>query len=144
MSNTDITTYTEINWDQLDSAIAAYPPDVPAFMFNLLRFHETAHYGDSSYTACSGQEAYLTRYIPAFNNVVGPLGGSEMVYGGAVLAGIVGEADQPWHAVGLVRYPRLQTFYDVTQNAEYLATAEPHRKAALADWRLYLSAPLAP
>jgi hypothetical protein len=64
MSNTDIVTYTEINWDRLNSAIAAYPSDVPAFMLNLLRFHETAHYGDSSYTACTGQEAYLTRYIP--------------------------------------------------------------------------------
>ena len=45
-------------------------------------------------------------------------------------------------AAGLIRYPRLSVFRDLVQDSGYLATAEPHRKAALSDWRLYLSAPL--
>lgn len=141
MSNTDATSYTEINWEQLDSAIAMYPPDEPAFMLNLLRFHINAQYDDTAYAPCSGQEAYLNRYVPAFNEVIEPLGGAQAVFAGAVLTGIVGEADQPWHATALIRYPSLSTFLDLVRDRDYLATAEPHRKAALADWRLYLSTP---
>ena len=62
----------------------------------ILRFHHVAQYDDPSVASCSGQEAYLTRYIPAFNAVMGPLGGAQTVFAGAVLGGIVGEVDQPW------------------------------------------------
>lgn len=134
--------YTEINEDQLDALMAGEHADAPAFMLNLLRFHETAQYPDGSFDTCSGQEAYLTRYVPAFNNVIGPLGGAEMQFGGAILAGIVGEVDQPWHAAAVVRYPALSVFRDLLRDRDYLATAEPHRRAALADWRLYLTTPL--
>ena len=46
----------------------ALPENTPFVMLNLLRFKEQADYQNHNNIApCSGQEAYLNRYVPAFN-----------------------------------------------------------------------------
>jgi uncharacterized protein (DUF1330 family) len=128
---------TEIDPAGLDAATAALPPGEPLFMINLLRFNEEADYGDAGFAPCSGREAYLTRYLPAFNEVVQSYGASELVFGGDVAARIVGPADDVWDSIGLVRYTSIEMFRGLIADPTYLKTAEPHRVAALADWRLY-------
>jgi uncharacterized protein (DUF1330 family) len=134
---------TEIDPTDLDAAVAAFPTDSPLFMVNLLRFHDEAHYASTSDARpCSGQEAYLTRYLPAFNNAVQLYGGSELVFAGIVVARVVGPVGDNWDAVGVAHYPSINAFRDLVDDAGYQNAAEPHRRAALADWRLYATTAL--
>jgi uncharacterized protein (DUF1330 family) len=134
---------TEIDPTDLDAAVAAFPTDSPLFMVNLLRFHADARYASTDDAeACSGQEAYLTRYLPAFNTAVQPHGGSELVFAGIVIARVVGPVDDTWDAVGVAHYPSINAFRDLVNDTGYQNTAEPHRRAALADWRLYATTAL--
>ena len=134
---------TEVDPTDLDAAVAAFPTDSPLFMVNLLRFHDQALYTSASEgEPCSGQEAYLTRYLPAFNNAVQPYGGSELVFAGIVVARVVGPVGDNWDAVGVAHYPSINAFRDLVNDAGYQNAAEPHRRAALADWRLYATTAL--
>jgi uncharacterized protein (DUF1330 family) len=135
---------TELDPADLTAAIAAFPADRPVYMVNLLRFRPQAEYPDGSDAAAgSGQDAYLTRYLPAFTIAVKPYGGSELVFAGLVVANLVGPVDDTWDAVGVVRYPNIKAFHDLVHDDRYLTTAEPHRRAALAGWRLYATTALA-
>lgn len=134
---------TEIDPADLTAAVAAFPADSPVFMLNLLRFHDHAQYTTGSKAqACSGQEAYLTRYLPAFNDAVQPYGGSDLIFAGIVVARMVGPVDDSWDAVGIARYPSIRAFQNLLNDPGYAANAEPHRRAALADWRLYATTAL--
>lgn len=134
---------TEIDPNDLAAAVAAFPADSPVFMVNMLRFHDQARYAaDSSFAPCTGQEAYLTRYLPAFNEVVTPLGRSDLAFAGSVVARVLRPAEEIWNAVGVARYPNIDTFRRVLEDPGYQEHAEPHRAAALADWRLYATVKL--
>ncbi len=134
---------TDIDPTDLDAALATFPADHPLFMVNLLRFHDQAQYPTASdVKPCSGQEAYLTRYLPAFNEAVQPYGGSELVFAGIMIARVVGPVDDTWHAVAVVRYPSIHAFQHLIDDPGYQNAAEPHRRAALADWRLYATTAL--
>lgn len=136
-------THVQIDRAGLEAAAAGIPAGEPVFMINLLRFREHADYGShADHRPCSGAEAYFTRYIPAFNRVVGRLGGSELVYGGTAIAQIVGPPTESWDAAGVVRYPDIDVFRRLIADPVYLETAVPHRVASLADWRLIATAQL--
>jgi hypothetical protein len=135
--------FTEITLDRLDALIQDFDAETPAYMLNMLRFHPEAQYGVySGHQRCSGREAYFTRYIPAFNELVPARGGAEVTFAGSVLSTVVGDAGEIWDGIGIVRYPSLAAFKELVRSREYLELAEPHRKAALADWRLYLADPM--
>lgn len=55
---------------------------------------------------------------------------------GAVLACLVGPADEPWDDVALVEYPSFAAFRSVVEHPDYKRDAAPHRRAALENWRL--------
>ena len=97
--------YTQIDQEGLEAAAAGIPDGQPVFMVNLLRFREHADYGEctefAEFAPCSGAEAYFTRYMPAFNQAVVRLGGSELVYGGIAVSRIVGPADEAWDGAGV-------------------------------------------
>jgi hypothetical protein len=134
---------TEINREGLDAAVATIPPGSPVFMVNLLRFRDQAAYGGRTDLApCTGREAYFTRYLPAFNETAGPYGPTELVFGGNVAGSVVGPLDEAWDGIGLVRYPSIEVFQKLIADSAYLEKAEPHRVAALADWRLYATTSL--
>lgn len=114
----------------------------PVFMLNLLRYREHADYGDGpGGTPCSGREAYHQRYVPAFGAVA--VAGIRVFWVGTAVAQLVGPRDEHWHEVAIVEYPSFQVFRQVVESPRYLAEAAPHRRAALADWRLISMAKLA-
>jgi hypothetical protein len=134
---------TEIHTTDLNRAMAAFPAGSPLFMVNLLRFHDRARYAAvGAEEPCSGQDAYLTRYLPAFNDSAQPYGGSELVFAGIMIARVVGPVDDNWDAIGIARYPSIQAFKNLLDDPGYRTDAEPHRRAALADWRLYATTAL--
>jgi uncharacterized protein (DUF1330 family) len=134
---------TEIDPADLNAAVAAAPANSPVYMVNLLRFRDRAHYASTSVLEPgTGQAAYLTRYLPAFNDAVQPFGGSELVFAGIVIGRVVGPVDDTWDAVGVARYPSIQAFANLINDSDYQTFAEPHRRAALADWRLYATTAL--
>lgn len=116
----------------------ALPTDTPVVMVNLLRFREWAQYPPGAdHTPCGGADAYLTRYLPAFDQAIQPLGGSSLLYGGAVAARLVGPTDASWDAVGLVPYPSVDVFRRLLDSPAYQRNAAPHQEAAVADWQLF-------
>lgn len=126
------------------------PPDVPVVMVNLLRYHKEAQYpagSEFATPAISGMEAYQTRYVPTFRKLAIEAGGFEILYLGtpqATLVGAVGFNDKDvdvdnWDTFGFIKYPSIEVFKKLIESPEYVKTALPHRNAAIADWRLWVS-----
>ncbi len=111
----------------------------PVQMVNLLRFRAQAEYGDDSpLPRCTGQEAYMQRYVPAFAEVAAKTAPGEAfrpVFLGAAVSTIVAEPGEQWHAVAIVEYDSFEGLRKVVESPEYEVLAAPHRRAALADWR---------
>lgn len=119
-----------------DVQAAAIAEDAPIFMLNLLRYKAQADYGGASEMApCSGREAYHERYVPAFGQLTQGEG-IQLFWLGSVMARVVGPPDETWDEIALVRYPSFSTFRRLIESEEYKAQADPHRRAALEDWRL--------
>ena len=98
-----------------------------------------ADYGDrTNETPCSGREAYIQRYAPAFNQVAAAEGisGIQVIYPGPVVARIVGPTEEHWDEIVLVEYPSFAAFHTVVERPRDKSDADHHRKAALQDWRL--------
>ena len=126
---------TEMTPEAVQAAALAIPEDRPIVMLNLLRYRKEADYGDGTeFAPCSGREAYFARYVPAFNAVATE--GIRPTFVGDVQALIVGPADEPWDDVALVEYPSFAAFRSLVESPDYKAKADPHRRAALEDWRL--------
>jgi hypothetical protein len=117
---------------------------VHIWMVNLLRFRPQARYSDTGLPsdAPSGQEVYLTRYLPAFNRAMTPHGVSTLVFAAMVNARVVGPSDANWDAVAVATYPSIEVFRGLVEDPAYVADAAPHRLAALADWQLYATTAL--
>lgn len=112
-------------------------------MLNLLRYRDRADYGPGSeLERRTGREAYFDRYIPAWTEAVAPFGGASPVWLGTVDARLAGPADEPWHDVALIEYPSFETFVSMLHSEFYAQHADPHRRAALEDWRLLASHPI--
>ena len=125
--------------EAFDQIAEKLPADRPIFMVNLLRYRQNAEYnGPSAPPACSGREAYFTRYVPAFQRVVASehIEGVRPFWLGNVLGGVVAPSDESWDDVAVVEYPTFAVFRQIVESPEYSAQAEPHRLASLADWRL--------
>lgn len=137
---------TLIDPTDLAAALSDVPAGVPVTMVNLLRFFPDARYADGSepagLPAVSGREAYLSRYIPAFDLVAAEHGGGRLLFAGAVTARLVGPPQERWDAVALVTYADITSFQGVVEDPRYLDEAETHRVAALQDWRLLATAAL--
>ena len=137
MTNPDITT------DGLQAAGSALARKGPVQMVNLLRYRETATYdADADHAPCSGQEAYFQRYIPAFAKVAAEVAPGEtfsVSWVGAVLATLVPPTGENWHAIAIVEYPSFEVLRRIIDSPEYKSEADPHRRAALEDWRFIAS-----
>ncbi len=128
------------------AATSFIPEGSPVYMVNLLRYREYADYRDyPAMVPCSGREAYYERYIPAFNQTVSRAGinGIKVFWLGTVLARVVAPPEEQWDNVAIVEYPDFATFRRVIESQAYQTEADPHRKAALEDWRLIATAPFA-
>jgi uncharacterized protein (DUF1330 family) len=134
----------EIDPEDLVAAAAVFPADSPVVVVNLVQYRAEADYGEhATLPACTGEEAYFERYLPAFNEAVKPFGGCELVFGGRVMARLVGPPVEPhWDAVIVARYPSIAAFQDLVNDPSYKANAKPHRSAAVADCRAFVTTDL--
>ena len=128
-------TTTVLTRETLQAGAATAPENGPVVMLNLLRFNEQAHYQEEGFSPCSGSQAYFERYVPAFNAVVSDFGGAEPVFIGSALSQLVGPPDDEWDNLALIQYPSYPAMVALLESPRYLREAEPHRVAALADWR---------
>ena len=129
---------TEINEGRMDAAASALG-DGEVLLVNLLRYNAEACYQGGDQPPCSGREAYFMRYVPAFAEVTRGQGiGAQWV--GTVHTALVGPVGEAWDDVAIVRYPSFAAFRRMIEGADYQAKADPHRRAALADWRLLATA----
>ncbi len=137
---------TDMTKQALAEAVQALQGAGPVQMVNLIRFRAQAEYDDgSSLPPCSGQDAYMQRYVPAFAEVaakVAPGEGFRPVFLGAAVSTIVAEAGEQWHAVAIVEYDSFDGLRKLIEAPEYEAQAAPHRRAALADWRFIAVRPM--
>ncbi len=98
----------------------------PVFMLNLLKFKDKATYQDGE--DISGREAY-GRYAADFNKAT--KGVTTTLFGGNVNSFLIGEGQDEWDAVALVRYPSAQAMFDAVSSEEY-RKIHKHRRAGLA------------
>ena len=131
---------TDIGKGSMDEAARALG-DSEVLMLNLLRYNAQAHYDQPGQAPCSGRDAYFTRYVPAFAEVTQGQGITAQ-WIGTVQAALVAPADEVWDDVAIIRYPSFAAFREMIEGADYQAKADPHRRAALADWRLLATTPL--
>lgn len=118
----------------------AIPEDVPIVMVNLLRYREKALYvaGEQGEVR-SGRDVYFQSYVPAFTQVAASAESTKSIrpiFLGAAVGVLAGPAGEVWDDVALVEYPSLEAFRTVVESSIYRERAEPHRLAALEDWRL--------
>ena len=127
---------TEMTLAAIEAAATAGANGQPIFMLNLLRYNEQASYpAEAGFAPCSGREAYFSRYIPAFGALAEGTG-IQPFWIGHALAGIVAPAGERWDDVAIVHYPGFDAFRTLVESEAYRTQADPHRAAALADWRL--------
>ena len=131
---------TELNPHDIAAGAAAIGENTPFVMLNLLRYKEQADYGaGSEHAPCSGREAYYQRYVPAFATIAAKSENTrnfKPAFVGSVLHTLVNSPDEPWDDIVLVEYGNYAAFRTVAESAEYERDAAPHRRAALANWRL--------
>lgn len=138
-----VRTSTDVTSGALEAATAALGGSWPVQMVNLLSFRAHAEYASGDNAAASGQEAYLNRYVPAFGQVAAALNiKTSIVWLGGARAAVVAPEGERWDAVAIVEYPDFAAFRRIVESPEYARDADPHRKAALADWRLIATLPM--
>lgn len=127
---------TNINTLTVSKIAGTFPADAPVCMVNLLRYREYADYNNAAgQSPCSGREVYFHRYVREFNKIAANEG-VKVLFLGNIKAGIVAPEGEQWDDIAIIEYPSYDVFRRIVESAEYIADAEPHRKAALEDWRL--------
>ena len=126
---------TDLTPAALEAARAELADAGPIQMVNLLRYHVQADYGaETRFAPCSGRNAYYQRYIPAFGAIPGAEK-SKIIWIGNVQATLVAPAGERWDDVAIVEYESFEAMRAIVESAQYAREAEPHRRAALQDWR---------
>ena len=126
----------------LAAAAADIPANTPVCMLNLLRYRTTALYapGDDL-PACSGRDAYFSRYVPAFQQVTDGMD-IKPIFIANVLVSLLVPPSERWDDVAIVEYPNFNVLARMLESDSYIQRAEPHREAALEDWRFIAMARL--
>ena len=103
--------------------------DVPFLAVNLIKFKEKAEYADGRETDLTGREAYAIYS----DEVLGHLAkvGAKPIFGGEVNRLILGEVEELWDVVAVVRYPSRKAMFNMATSDEY-RESEKHRTAGLA------------
>lgn len=100
----------------------------PIAMLNLLKFRDKAHYADGRPTELTGEQAYRL-YGQAFKEIMGPKG-VKVLYSGAVKGLLIGDGDDLWDAVAVIRYPSTDVMLAMLRDETY-QRAQEHRAAGL-------------
>lgn len=128
----------EITHATLDAAERLVAPGRKICMLNMLRYRPQALY-ENGEPPCTGREAFHDRYVPAFRRLAAGKQISRRFIG-AAFANIVAPEGERWDDVALNEYPDFATFRAVVDTDAYRREAQPHRIAALEDFRLIVVA----
>lgn len=127
---------TEMKLETLQAAAGHLPDNEAIHMVNLLRYRSQADYGPGTdLPTCTGREAYFQRYVPAFHEIVAGRDIKPIWLGSVAHSLVVPDAER-WDDIAIVVYPSYAVFRQVVESAAYKKQADPHRAAALEDWRL--------
>ena len=107
----------------------------PVHMLNLLKFKDKATYKDGSSEAAenlTGREAYA-RYAKGFGAMLKArnIDGVSTLFGGNINAFLIGEGENEWDAVAIIKYANAAAMFDAVSNEDYKAI-HYHRRAGLA------------
>ena len=103
--------------------------DSPFLAVNLLKFKEKAEYDDGRETNLTGEEAYAI-YADKVQDHLAQVD-AELILGGAVNRLILGEVEELWDVVAVVRYPSRKAMVKMASSDEFIEI-ERHRSAGLA------------
>ncbi|MFK7731500.1 MAG: DUF1330 domain-containing protein [Pseudomonadales bacterium] len=119
--------------DEQMAALIENDPGGPVNMLNLLKFKEFAEYEDGSDSTLPGKDAYM-RYGAKVAELVTKLGG-EFLFFSDTNTLLIGDGDLQWDMVGIVKYPSVAAFIEMTSSSEY-QEIHFHRDAGLAHQQL--------
>lgn len=113
----------------------------PVVMINLLRFRESPHYpGGFVDMKETSRAAYYEGYAGVFQEIASKLGIiSERLYVGSRAMTLVSTEDEQWDDIVMIRYDSFSDLLSIIRHPDYLLRAEPHRQAAIANWRFIAS-----
>jgi uncharacterized protein (DUF1330 family) len=97
-------------------------------MVNLLKFKDKAEYEDGRETDLTGQQAYAI-YSADIKGQIEKVGG-QVVFEGQASQLLVGEVEDLWDMIAVVRYPNVQAMAKMTSDRAYGEIAI-HRIAGL-------------
>ena len=103
-------------------------PDGPVFMINLVKFKDKAIYEDNRETNLSGREAYrlygqeAIKMLPKYN--------AEVVFGTHITELIIGEVEELWDEIAVVKYASRKDLNNMTTSQEWNAI-NVHRLAGI-------------
>jgi len=100
----------------------------PVHMVNLLKFKDKAEYEDGRATDLTGQQAYAI-YSADIKGQIEKVGG-KIVFEGQASQLLVGEVEDLWDMIAVVRYPNVQAMAKMTSDRAYGEIAI-HRIAGL-------------
>jgi len=121
-------------------AAASLVPEGPVTMLNLVRFRDEVAYPEGfENRKPTPRAAYYEGYAGAFREVATGLGilDIELIFHGAVAAALVASPEDRWDDVVLVRHRSFDTLRTILESPDYKRLADPHRRAAIRDWRFY-------
>lgn len=127
----------------LDAATRVTPADEPYIMMNLMSFKPNAQY-PANYKGpkaegTTGRDAYIV-YKDMFNKRARELGVDlSMVFSGKAHTQIVAgpQEGESWDVVLLVKFPSWAAFKSILEDEEYIEEIQPHRVAALQEFRSF-------
>ena len=100
----------------------------PIHMVNLLKFKDKAEYEDGRETDLTGEQAYAI-YSAEVRGHIERVGG-QLIFEGQVSRLMLGEVEDLWDKVAIVRYPDMQAMVKMTSDPLYIESAQ-HRSAGL-------------
>lgn len=109
-------------------SIMAGEKDTPIHMVNLLKFRDKAEYEDGRETDMTGRQAYAI-YSAEVKGHIEKVGG-QILFEGQVNRLMVGEVEDLWEMVAIVRYPNMRAMMKMTSDPAYAESAV-HRFAGL-------------
>ena len=115
------------NEEQISGFMAA-DANAPIHMVNLLKFKDKAEYEDGRETSLTGREAYAI-YSAEVQGHIERVGG-QLVLEGDVSRLMLGEVEDLWDKIAVVRYPNMKAMVETTSDPEYQKSAI-HRIAGL-------------
>jgi hypothetical protein len=139
-----MTANLELNLGDLEAASQRIPPDKPYVMLNMMNFNPVAQYPANFQglkpVPLSGREAYIT-YRDAFAKRAAELGMTppEVLFLGQAHTNLIAgpHEGESWDFLLLVKFQNFATFRSVLEDDVYLKDIQPHRVAAVQDFRSF-------